>query len=99
MDMETEGNVEDMVTTTHPQISNIFTENVFIIPLVCGLGGIVLILSIILIAICCRRKIRARRMAAADDINIKVIKNSSATLDLNDNGNHGLASSVSGNGP
>lgn len=60
--------------TTAATDINVFMESDYLIPLVSALGGVVLILSIVLIVICCRRNIRAQRLINADDINVKVVK-------------------------
>jgi len=46
----------------------------YLIPLVSALGGVVLVLSVVLAVIFCRRYTRSRRMREADDIKVKVIK-------------------------
>lgn len=65
-------------TTIAAPDGNPITDSVYLLPIICGLGGIVLILSLVLIIICCRRKLRAHRLAKADSLNVKVVKASSS---------------------
>ena len=70
--------VNDTMTTPAGQDASmpLFAEKEYILPIICILGAIILILSVILIVIFCRRKIRAQKIRSSDEMNVRVIKTS-----------------------